>query len=1717
MKTTQRCLCSFAVLAAFLGQLQPAAAQTVWTGANNVSATTNWSDNLNWSTILAPADFDPVRFQDQGATGAAGEINNVVDAAFAGSIGSLQYANTVGAHTTFVPPGVILNIGGNLTAGTETASDIVGMTNTMTGANGTVLVNNPGGNLIVRQWPVAAASSANRTTLDLSGLGTFNANVSRVLVGASVAGGGNRSSGRLLLARTNVITAASGTAPAIDIGESAANNGNGSSVFLGQTNALFANTMTVGRYKERGTLLAFNSLFSNPRLLIRGADGFSRMTTLAVADSGSGSATANTLATADLSLGTVDIQADTMQVARTTSHATAITPPQQIDGTFTFNAGVVDVNTLQLGLHTSNAGRNAVGVMNVNGTALLVVNTALELGRALGGSGTATTRGVLNINGGTVWANEINADFGNANNSISITGGSLVSSNIVGPGINGLVISDAKLTVPVVNGSAGFIVTNLTMGGTSNQFNISAIPVIAGYPAQFPIVQYSGALGGAFNGVLGSLPPSTPAYTGFISNNLANGSIDLVVTGGPQPARTISWSGANGVNWDTTTVNWRFGVTPTTYNEDDFVRFDDAATGSTTVDLTATRQPSSVTVSNQTKAYGFAGSGALSGLAGITKDGAATLYITNSGFNDYTGGMNILAGTVRIGDGAFSGNLGAGAVVNDGTLIFNRADQVNVNNVISGDGTLTKQGTGVLVLEGANSYAGPTLVQSGTLSTLNNAALGSAVGPTTVSGGATLDVNARNLGAEPVLVSGTGDALNGYDAAIVNSGAQQLNALRYVTLQGNTTFGGTGRWDIRGAPSTADPANAGLSTGGNPYKLTKVGFNQVSLVGVTVDPALGDVDVQQGVFALETASTGLGNPASNLTVAASASLQLFNLTNHLNKVIALTGDGFTPSIINGAGANTIVGPISIVADAVFNVNGTSLNVAGNLTGAALTKQGTGNLILSGAATHAGTTANAGSLTVNGTHSGNVTTMPAFPAVSLMGSGTVGGAVDSSGLFSPGTLTGAGTFTAATAVFNSGTMRFNLSTNTTIGGGVNDLLVVGGALTANFPQIEISLLHGRLAAGNYRLINHGGLTGDFVPPANFGRYTFTLNTAIPNQVNLAVVGTPGSLTWNATNGSTAWDVAASPNWRNASIGLPDVYYDADDVRFADLPGVSNIVTLDAVVAPFSLTNNSSTTDFTITGFGRITGAVGLVKQGSSTLTMETTNDFTGPVSLQAGTLKVANNGSLGALPGGAVTISAGATLDVGGNPTVNNANYGAKQINVAGAGVGGNGAIINSNTNQQLNVFQRVTLTGDATFGGPGDAAATGNPGRWDIRGGTPMLDLADFTLTKVGGNQVTLVGVAVSGGNIVINGGIFSAETTTAFTGSGTITVNGAGTLGHFRNAPGLFNRPVTLNGGIIRNLATTAPGTTNSAPITLTANSTLQGSTTAAYPITFDGVISQQGGTYGITKTGAGNVIFTASHTYGGNTLISTGGLELHGSASIGNSAVITVAAGATLNAANRTDGTLTLNSGQTLAGDGTVTGNLVVSSGATVSPGTSAGALVVAGNVTFQAGSIAFMELNKLPVENDRVRATAATPTTITYGGTLQLSVIGGALQDGDSFQLFVATNYVGSFSSIVPATPGPGLTWDLTGLTNGTVRVVAPAGPNISGLTFSGGNIVLNGTGGVANAQYRVLTATDVTLPVANWTTIHTSNFDGSGNFSFTNGAPVDPKRFYRVVTP
>jgi autotransporter-associated beta strand protein len=325
------------------------------------------------------------------------------------------------------------------------------------------------------------------------------------------------------------------------------------------------------------------------------------------------------------------------------------------------------------------------------------------------------------------------------------------------------------------------------------------------------------------------------------------------------------------------------------------------------------------------------------------------------------------------------------------------------------------------------------------------------------------------------------------------------------------------------------------------------------------------------------------------------------------------------------------------------------------------------------------------------------------------------------------------------------------------------------------------------------------------------------------------------------------------------------------------------------------------------------------------------------------------------------------------------------------------------------------------------------------------------------------------------------------------------------------LNKVIILNGDTVTTTFNNNSGVnTVSGPITLTGGCIFNVGGTS---LTLSGAI---GGSGGLTKIGGSPMSLTGAVSYTGDTTINGGRLVLSGSTSISSSPNITLGAGTlngcTLDVGGRSDGKQTILSGHTLLGNGRIDGSLQVNSGGTVSPGndslgTPIGVLTVT-NVVTLAGTNA-MQTEKASSTNDMITGAAS----IVFGGVLRVSDdFSFAYADGDSFKFFSAGSYSGSFSSIEPASPGPGLFWDTSQLTvSGTLKVVSTPTPSITGIVKSGSNLVLSGSGGAPNASYSVLTSTNAALPLAQWTSVTTNQFDASGNFSFTS--PIaKPQQFF-----
>ena len=179
--------------------------------------------------------------------------------------------------------------------------------------------------------------------------------------------------------------------------------------------------------------------------------------------------------------------------------------------------------------------------------------------------------------------------------------------------------------------------------------------------------------------------------------------------------------------------------------------------------------------------------------------------------------------------------------------------------------------------------------------------------------------------------------------------------------------------------------------------------------------------------------------------------------------------------------------------------------------------------------------------------------------------------------------------------------------------------------------------------------------------------------------------------------------------------------------------------------------------------------------------------------------------------------------------------------------------------------------------------------------------------------------------------------------------------------------------------------------------------------------------GPLNIHKNGPALLRFTGANSYSGTTTITAGTLQVDGS--LGQTSI-------------------TVQNGATLTGTGALNGPVLVQGG-TLAPG-DAGLGTLNVNNTLNLAGVTLMEISKMgtALGSDHI----AGITFLNYGGSLLVTNIGdirtGALSAGDSFTLFNASSYAGSFSSMALPGLAAGLQWDSSNLSmNGSITVIDP----------------------------------------------------------------------------
>ena len=771
-----------------------------------------------------------------------------------------------------------------------------------------------------------------------------------------------------------------------------------------------------------------------------------------------------------------------------------------------------------------------------------------------------------------------------------------------------------------------------------------------------------------------------------------------------------------------------------------------------------------------------------------------------------------------------------------GTLTFTgatptltAAQDVTISSLVAGAAGLVKAGPGMLVLSGANTgLSGGVTLNAGVLSADHDNALGS--GAITLSGGLLRSTSGNRTLANSVVVT----------AATATSILDNTGTGDFI-LAGSVT--GTGSLSIN-------------STVSRSFWLQGDG----SVFGGTVNYTNNNDGTN---FRLGGTGTA-GNALTNGSDWSGSSFVLSGATGNNRGIIwnGLAGTVIKLGALSGTGRIGLSGNAAVWEIGALN---TDTTFSGLIEGAnaGVRKVGTGTLTLSGVNTYTGnTTVNAGILKM-----GNKNALGAFLAGRPVTQVTVasGAAVDFNGVLDAVYgYTIAGTGVGGTgALVNTGsgigngtaqTSNLKLSADAAVGGSGNWAL-----LAAGFAATSLDL-------NGFTLTKTGANTLSLVSA------TTTAGTV---QVSAGGLGLGGS-----TGGTGVVGAATAFTLDNtAGVSLSVVR----DSSVGSLAGGGVTGGTVSIATGVKLTAGALGTDTTLAAV--ISGAGALEKTGAGIMTLSRSNTYTGTTTVSGGTLKIGHQNALGAYQAGRpvaqVVVNAGGAIEFNG---VGDATYG---YTIAGTGVGGTGALVNTGAGIANNLAQtsNIKLSADATVGGSGNWSLLTNGY------GATVLDLNGQTLTKTGANNIFLVNSTITAGTVQVSSGTLwfgvSENVAGVNASAANVVADSGGTLRVLR--PSTLGS-LTLNGGTLN----TAQNLANNITLNNTANTiapdgnyrVLSGQLTGAGGFT----LANGGGTPGLELNNPAN-------NFAGNVTVNNGTfLRLSAAEVLPNTATVTVNVGGNL-----------------------------------------------------------------------------------------------------------------------------------------------------------------------------------------------------------------------------
>ncbi len=1010
----------------------------------------------------------------------------------------------------------------------------------------------------------------------------------------------------------------------------------------------------------------------------------------------------------------------------------------------------------------------------------------------------------------------------------------------------------------------------------------------------YRLMDYQGALSGYLRFV------NSTRYDINLDYSTTN-QVNLIVSGGAP--ESLKWNSVSSSVWDTAATNWvRTGnETADQFFTFDSVRFDGTSGLTNLVLLSGALSPGGVTVDAADRNYTFGGSGRLSGGTSLVKRGASMLTISNA--NDFLGGVAVEAGVLRTINGSALGGTNGGTTISSGaTLDIFGSSFYNPGESITVGGTgYTNQGAIVNTGPAQNNAIRFLSLTDDTL--ITTAARWDLRGPSgSGSFSGRLDLNGHTL------TKGGAAQFSIVDSVVTNAGtielqqgmlgltrsilggAGSIRAYTNVVFLENSSTGSIAK--------TIEFAGGTLRVGGNATYLTAP---VVSGLPATVFDIMTASGVTNVMLTLSNAITGPGDliKSNTGTLMLTVPSTYTGETVVQNGGLKLSADGSiatSPRITLGALTSTGVldvvdiGSYTLAANQKLGGRGvilgdlTAQNGAGLVPGASagvltfsnnLALNGSDNLFELGAnpalvGIDSDLVEVAGNLNLAGVNKIKIAPLATLdntsPYTLFQFSGAlVGGTAnlevtsDSRYAFTPSivgntiqvTVSGSG---ASASLFWEGGTAGNPNVWDTKGvanwlkGTTPDIFFLGDNVTFNDDASVGSVSVNGMVQPAAMTVDNSTLNYTFSGPGTIAAGSLTKNGA-------------GSLTIGNAGITVAGETALTQGSINLAGG--ENLFGSISIDGGSFNVNSPLSTFGGVVSLTGGTlalNPSADMQFggqLINPLGVTTGL--LVKQGTSTVTLSGDNNaYEGAINILQGVLKLGRNTALGASNSGPTTVSGG-TLDLNGQALYQF----SEAITISGMGLNSTGAVINTAGAQQ-NALSTIALAGDAAIGGSS---------RWDLRGPlgsstfSGVLSLGNFTLTKVGPNQIGLVDTEVSGdGRIDIQGGIL-ALTRCNMNGFGYIQLN-TNTILLENYTIGSITAPLVSSGGTLRVIGNPFryDGAVTNLPGGLIVDPTVN--------ITLAGTVQGVGS---LTKVNTGTLILSAiDNSWTGGTFINAGTLQV-------------------------------------------------------------------------------------------------------------------------------------------------------------------------------------------------------------------------------------------------